>query len=118
MWPGWRKEVDEDATEDDLAPGTEKGKGREGEVTPATTPLAKESSPWIIGSQNGFFGTIGRKKALASEDEKEGEEFVVVGGGKDAEKEKEKKREGLGIFRRREKKEVDGERVEESADEV
>lgn len=116
MWPGWRKEVDEDATEDDLGLGSEKVKGREGEVTPATTPLAKESSPWIIGSQNGFFGTIGRKKTQLSEDEKEGEEFVVVGGAKDGEKEK--KREGLGIFRRREKKEVDGERVEESADEA
>ena len=62
LWSAWKKEG-ENESED------EEGKGR-------LTPLAKESSPWLKGSQSGFFGAIGRTSKKAEsvvEDEKERE---------------------------------------------
>lgn len=93
LWSGWKRDNDADEGED--------------KVTPVTTPLAKESSPWIKAGKDGFFGTIGRKKGDSSvakkdnnvqgDDGWDSDNSVIVGGGRD----REKKREGLGIFRRR-----------------
>jgi len=94
LWSGWKKEG-ENESED------EEGKGR-------LTPLAKESSPWLKGSQSGFFGAIGRtsKKAESiAEDEKEKEREK----GKEKD-EGERKEKGLGIFRRKAEKEKEADK--------
>jgi len=100
LWSGWKKDGDQES-------GDEEAKGR-------LTPLAKESSPWLKGSQSGFFGAIGRAGAKkgdsADEDVKEREKGKNV---KEKMKEKEKddigEKKGLGIFRRKAEKEKDKE---------
>ncbi|KAF8243798.1 hypothetical protein K440DRAFT_589269 [Wilcoxina mikolae CBS 423.85] len=100
LWGGWKKDGDQESEDED-------SKGR-------LTPLAKESSPWLKGSQSGFFGAIGRAGAKkgdsADEDVKEREKGKNV---KEKVKEKEKddvgEKKGLGIFRRKAEKEKDRE---------
>jgi len=100
LWSGWKKDGDQESED-------EEAKGR-------LTPLAKESSPWLKGSQSGFFGAIGRAGAKkgdsADEDVKEREKGKNV---KEKIKEKEKddigEKKGLGIFRRKAEKDKDKE---------
>jgi hypothetical protein len=91
LWSAWKKDGDVESED-------EEAKGR-------LTPLGKESSPWLKGSQSGFFGVIGRtsKRGEAVDDEKENDKIGEKE--KDADDSFERKdvaeKKGLGIFRRK-----------------
>ncbi|KAA8892741.1 hypothetical protein FN846DRAFT_924072 [Sphaerosporella brunnea] len=89
LWSAWRKDGD-------LESEDEEGKGR-------LTPLGKESSAWLKGSQSGFFGAIGRTsrkcEIVEDENDKLGDKEKVKDDSIEKKESAEKK--GMGIFRRK-----------------
>ncbi|KAI5785922.1 hypothetical protein EDC01DRAFT_195301 [Geopyxis carbonaria] len=98
LWSSWKKDKDREEGDESESEKPEK-------VTPATTPLAKESSPWMKSSQSGFFGTIGRKKGeKPGEKDEELEEKTKDHREKDKdnlEKESDGEKKARGIFKRK-----------------